>query len=76
MDRGAWWPTAQRVTESQTRLKQLSTQTCMHGEHLKSHGLRVKVSFCRVKVIFCPVQTEVFKNMSSIKLRDFSVCGR
>ena len=26
MDRGAWWPTAHRVTKSQTRLKQLSTQ--------------------------------------------------
>ena len=42
---------------------------CMHGEeYLKSHGLRVKV-------IFWPVQTEVFKNMSSIKLSNFSVCG-
>ena len=26
MDRGAWWATAQRVTECQTRLKQLSMQ--------------------------------------------------
>ena len=26
MDRGAWWPTAHRVTKSRTRLKQLSTQ--------------------------------------------------
>ena len=26
MDRGAWWATARRVTESQTRLKQLSMQ--------------------------------------------------
>ena len=26
MDRGAWWATVHRVTESQTRLRQLSTQ--------------------------------------------------
>ena len=26
MDRGAWWATVYRVTKSQTRLKQLSTQ--------------------------------------------------
>ena len=54
MGRGAWWPIVHGVTKSQTRLEQLSTQTCMRGEHLKSHGLRVKV-------IFCPVQTEVLK---------------
>jgi len=28
MDRGAWWATVQRVTKSQTQLKQLSTHAC------------------------------------------------
>ena len=27
MDRGAWWAMVHRITQSQTRLKQLSTQT-------------------------------------------------
>ena len=27
MDRGAWWATVHRATQSQTRLKQLSTHT-------------------------------------------------
>ena len=35
MDRGAWWTTVHRVTMSQTRLKQISTQTymsiCVYG---------------------------------------------
>ena len=28
-DRGAWWATVHGVTKSQTRLKQLSTPTCI-----------------------------------------------
>ena len=34
MDRGAWWVTAHRVTQSRTRLKGLSvhTHTHMHTE--------------------------------------------
>ena len=31
MDRGAWWATVHRVTKSQTRLKQLSTHSHIHG---------------------------------------------
>ena len=30
MDRGAWWATLQRVTESQTQLKQVSMHAHMH----------------------------------------------
>ena len=33
MDRGAWRATVHRVTQSQTRLKQLSTHA--HGNHIK-----------------------------------------
>ena len=29
MDRGVWWAMVQRVTKSQTRLKQLSTHACI-----------------------------------------------
>ena len=29
MDRGAWWATVHRVANSQTRLKLLSTHTCL-----------------------------------------------
>ena len=29
MDRGAWWATVQRVTQSCTKLKQLSMHACM-----------------------------------------------
>ena len=32
LDRGAWWATAYRVIESQTWLKQLSTQACRSWE--------------------------------------------
>ena len=32
MDGGAWWATVQRVTKSQTRLKQLSTHSHIHGD--------------------------------------------
>ena len=28
MDRGTWWGTVHRVTQSQTQLKRLSTHTC------------------------------------------------
>ena len=31
MDRGAWWATVNRVTQSQTQLKQLSTCTVITG---------------------------------------------
>ena len=30
MDTGAWWATIHSVSKSQTRLKRLSTHTCMH----------------------------------------------
>ena len=30
MDRGAWWATVRRVTQSRTRLRQLSVHTCMY----------------------------------------------
>ena len=30
MDRGAWWATLHGVTKSQTGLKRLSTDTCIH----------------------------------------------
>ena len=36
MDRGAWRATVQRVTKSQTRLKQLSMHTSNHG-HTQTH---------------------------------------
>ena len=35
MDSGAWWTTVHRVTQSRTRLKQLSRSTWMSEKHLK-----------------------------------------
>ena len=35
MDRGVWQATVHRVTRSRTRLKQLSTHTCLHGPSLR-----------------------------------------
>ena len=34
MDRGAWWTTVHRVTQSQTGLKQLSTHVVNHKMHV------------------------------------------
>ena len=33
MDRGAWWATVRRVTQSQTQLKQLSTHAPLFTQH-------------------------------------------
>ena len=43
MDRGAWWPTVHGVTQSRTRMKQLSTQhmqitgLCAAGKPTQGH---------------------------------------
>ena len=39
MDRGAWWVIVQRVAKSQTRLKQVSTYTCMACKAYKVNHL-------------------------------------
>ena len=39
MDRGAWQATVHGVAESQTRLKRLSTHTCMHTQYF-THNLK------------------------------------
>ena len=42
MDRGAWWATVQRVTQSCTQLKQLSMHACM-----------ICIMFLHVFYMFC-----------------------
>ena len=42
MDRGAWWATVQRVTQSRTRLKQLSTRWCLYF-HLFAFNLYISL---------------------------------
>ena len=41
MDRGAWWAVVHRVAKSQTRLRQLSTNT--QAEEIKGHELLCKL---------------------------------
>ena len=42
MDRGAWWATVHRVAQSQTQLKWLNMQACMHT-YLAVPGLSCSV---------------------------------
>ena len=43
-DRGAWWATVHRVTQSQTQLKQLSMQK-MIGKRYRKRRQRIRVEF-------------------------------
>ena len=61
-DRGAWWATVHRVTKSQTRLKQLSTNTCL------SSGRNSTLIIWLTQNILTVFNGEVIKTVVQVKL--------
>ena len=52
MDKGAWWATVHGVTESQTRLKRLSTQTHISTDFISKHNHSHRYWGLRLEYIF------------------------
>ena len=61
-DRGAWWATVHRVAKSQTRLKQLSTHTCL------SSGRNSTLIIWLTQNILTVFNGEVIKTVVQVKL--------
>ena len=71
MDRGAWWATVHRVAKSRTRLKQLSTDTCILPLYKMliclSHAFLFRSNHCSSGKIKFKRQAQTIKEIGALK---------